>query len=130
MKSATKILIRRLKPLLLAYSLPTIVVILALNRETNLMLFSAHGGLGWLLSWLCWPWMVFISVKNLFKLESKELKIRGVFAFVSIILYSLITIPISNSVSKVLNDIWGLPRDGDMFWNAINFPISIFFSTS
>jgi hypothetical protein len=115
----------QLKRLAISYIPPTIIIILALNPNPSNSFFSGHGGFGWLLIWLCWPWVVFISIKGAFKIKGQDRRNRLITSAVTIILYSLLTIPFSGKAAENLHRFWGYPISGIDFWSALNFPLSL-----
>jgi hypothetical protein len=114
-----------LTTLIIAFCFPAVIVYGGLNYHLNSLYYSGHGGLGLISGYLCFPWIVFIFTKNAIRKKGKERRDRLALAIISIISYSLLTIPLSYKVAEKLNIIWGLPNDWKIFWAIINFPLSL-----
>ena len=114
--------------LVIAFCFPAIIIYGGLNHHLNSLYYSGHGGLGLFSGYLCFPWIIFIFTKHAIRKKGKERTNRFIFAMISIVSYSLLTIPFSSRVAENLNIIWGLPDDWKIFWSIINFPLSLLVS--
>jgi hypothetical protein len=111
--------------LVIALCFPAVIIYGGLNHHLNSLYYSGHGGLGLFSGYLCFPWVVFIFTKYAISKKGKERRDRFALAIISIVSYSLLTIPFSYRVAEKLNINWGLPDNWKIFWSIINFPLSL-----
>ena len=111
-----------------ALSFPTIIIALVLVRNQPREIFdlySTHGGFAWLLLHFCWPWVGYVTLMYVLRRKAGGIGQNLVFAIGVMLLYSLMTIPVSIYASEHLASLWGQSLPPITIWRALNSPFSL-----
>jgi hypothetical protein len=103
--------------------LPTVLVAIACVRGLNLLMFSGHGGPGWLMLPLCFP----ILLVNVYRLVIRPLRRTGISpwrrsAAISIA-YLVLAYPFAVLAEHRITKDLGLPIADRAFYRLMTFPI-------
>jgi hypothetical protein len=107
------------------YGFPGVMVLLGVVPIGNALVYSAHGGLGWLALPLTFPY-VLVRLGLIYSRSSRpeRLKLRR-FALVSVPIYVVVTAPLAWIATYSFNSWSGASLPWIQFWAAMLLPVSL-----
>ena len=109
-------------------ALPTAGTLLFFIPYLNGIVFSLHGGVGWLLLMSCGP---FTLTRLLWgTLYSKGPKLSPTVALSYLVLYAVCTAIIALPASRRVEHVLGFKFQGACVWSTLNLPWSLIYSRS
>jgi hypothetical protein len=112
--------------LIKAISFPLIVTLTSLIPKLNNDFLFCHGGLGWLLLALSFPWVlgvIFIGIRKQSKIDNKN---HIMFGIVVLIVYLILSYPFALILQKGIYTA-GVNMDMLKVWSFYMIPFSLFF---
>jgi hypothetical protein len=102
---------------------PIILLLLALLPGFNFILFTLHGGLGWILMFLSGPFVLTRLAYGLFLKKFDRLSYRAGIGF--FLGYAAVTYPLGALATKSIATVLGVTPSGNWVWAAMNMPCSL-----
>jgi hypothetical protein len=105
------------------FGVPVALLILGCVPGASLVLYSRHGGLGWLLLPLCFPYIALMLAIENWKLPAPERARGTATAITGVLLYMLVAYPLGRMSERYIKATIGLPLlPGTVFIQA-TFPL-------
>jgi hypothetical protein len=110
---------------------PVVLILLGVVPGVNLFLYTGHGGLGWILVYLCLPYVVFGLALRIKRCEPAHRSRRVLSASIALVMYIVLAFPLTYLAAHRIKAAIGLDpwRDYEMYRGAI-FPLGLAFRPS
>lgn len=107
---------------------PFVLILLGVVPGINFVLYTGHGGFGWLFLYLCLPYVLITPTLRIRRCERSYRQRFALHAAGVLILYLLAAFPLTNLAAHRIEAAFGLPawKDYGMYRVAI-FPLGLLF---
>jgi hypothetical protein len=111
--------------IIIAWSFGVALCLLAFVPRLNAVIYTGHGGLGYLFIWLAFPWMATWSVIAGLGYDTTPKVARVGLILASVMIYSIMMHWIGGLAQVAVTELLGLPFRPNEFRDALTFPLSM-----
>jgi len=106
------------------YSFPALVLLLSFIPGVKDLIFSLHGGIGWLLAMACTPFVLIRLGIYIYKTRESAKRYAIKFSIVSVVMYFLIMYPLTTlAEGQMIKKGW--PIEKGTFYGFMTMPFSL-----